>query len=122
MSSIRPAELDDRLGTGDGPYLLDIRPESAFDAGAIERSHNLPVYEALRGGDESALRDRLGEVPTDREVVVVCKMGIVAKRATRVLGDEGYDAATLLGGMSGWRGYRNGTLGYKLRSLVWRFR
>lgn len=122
MSSIRPAELDDRLGTGDGPYLLDIRPESAFDAGAIERSHNLPVYEALRGGDESALRNRLGEVPTDREVVVVCKMGIVAKRATRVLGDEGYDAATLLGGMSGWRGYRNGTLGYKLRSLVWRLR
>jgi rhodanese-related sulfurtransferase len=122
MSSIRPAELDDRLGAGEEPYLLDIRPESAFDAEAIERSHNLPVYDDLRAGDESVLRDRLEEVPTDREVVVVCKMGIVAKRATRVLGDEGYDATTLLGGMSGWRGYRNGTLGYRLRSLVWRLR
>jgi rhodanese-related sulfurtransferase len=124
MSSIRPGELDDRLGSpsGDEPFLLDIRPEPAFRSGAIEGSHNVPVYDELRGGDESALRDRLGDVPTDRDVVVVCKMGVVARRATSVLGDEGYDASTLLGGMHGWRGYRNGSLGYRLRSLVWRLR
>jgi rhodanese-related sulfurtransferase len=55
-------------------------------------------------------------------VVVVCKMGVVAKRATRILRDEGYDASTLLGGMSGWTGYQNGSLGYKLRSLLWNLR
>jgi rhodanese-related sulfurtransferase len=124
MTSIRPEELDDRLGSssGDEPFLLDIRPESAFESGAIDRSHNVPVYDDLRRGDESALRDQLGEIPADRDVVVVCKMGVVAKRATSVLRDEGYDALTLLGGMSGWTGYRNGSLGYRLRSLVWRFR
>jgi rhodanese-related sulfurtransferase len=124
MSSIRPAELDARLDSpsGDDPFVLDIRPESAFESGAIDRSHNVPVYDDLRRGDESALRERLGEVPTGREVVVVCKRGIVARRATSVLDDEGYDASTLLGGMSGWTGYRNGSLGYRLRSLVWRLR
>ena len=124
MSRIRPTELDDRLDSpsGDAPFLLDIRPETAFESGAIEGSHNVPVYDDLRQGDESALRDRLDDVPTDGDVVVVCKMGIVAKEATRVLEAEGYDAATLLGGMSGWRGYQNGSLGYRLRSLLWRFR
>ena len=47
-------------------------------------------------------------------------MGIVAKRATSVLGEEGYDAATLRGGMSGWRGYQKGSLSYKIRSLLWK--
>jgi rhodanese-related sulfurtransferase len=124
MSSIRPEELDARLGStsGDEPFVLDIRPESAFESGAIARSHNIPVYNDLRRGDESALRDRLGDVPTDQDVVVVCKMGVVAKRATRVLRDEGYEASTLLGGMSGWTGYRNGSLSYKLRSFLWRLR
>lgn len=124
MSSIRPRELDDRFGSpsGEEPFLLDIRPESAFESGAIDGSYNIPVYNDLRRGDESVLRERLGEVPTDREVVVVCKMGVVAKKATSILRDEGYDASTLLGGMSGWTGYQNGSLGYKLRSLVWRLR
>jgi rhodanese-related sulfurtransferase len=123
MSNIRPKELDERLGSkpASGPFVLDIRPATAFESVAIDRSHNVPVYDELRRGDESALRDRLGEIPADRDVVVVCKMGVVAKRATSVLRDEGYDALTLRGGMSGWRGYQEGSLGYKLRALRWRF-
>ncbi|MDS0478013.1 rhodanese-like domain-containing protein [Natrinema sp. 1APR25-10V2] len=122
MSGIRPDELAERLDSGDDPFLLDIRPRSAFQSNAIENSHNVPVYGALRRGDEEALRDRLDEIPADEEVVVVCKMGVVAKRATALLVDEGYDAATLAGGMSGWTGYQRGSLGYKLRSLLWRLR
>jgi rhodanese-related sulfurtransferase len=80
------------------------------------------VYDDLRGGDGSSLKQRLDVIPTDRDVVVVCKMGFVAKRATALLADEGYDAATLLGGMSGWHGYQQGSLSYKLRSLLWRLR
>ena len=122
MSKLRPDELDDRLASGEYPFVLDIRPESNYRAGAIEGSSNVPVYDDLRSGDESTLRARLDEIPGDRDVVVVCKMGIVAKRATRLLDGEGYDAATLRGGMSGWRGYQNGSLSYKLRSLLWKLR
>jgi rhodanese-related sulfurtransferase len=124
VSSIRPEELNASLGSesGDEPFVLDIRPAPAFDSGSIDRSHNVPVYGDLRRGDESTLRNRLTHVPPDRTVIVVCKMGVVARRATRVLEDEGYDASTLLGGMSGWRGYRNNSLSYRLRSLLWRLR
>jgi len=122
MSSIRPAELDARLESRDEPFIMDIRPRSDFQSNAIEGSHNVPVYQELRQGDDAALYDRLDELPTDEDVVVVCKQGMVAKRATSLLADEGYDAATLLGGMSGWTGYQNGSLGYKLRSLLWKLR
>ena len=122
MSCLRPDELAERLGTDDEPFLLDIRPQSDYRSNAIDGSHNVPVYDDLGRGDESSLRSRLDEIPTDQEVVVVCKMGIVAKRATSVLDEEGYDAATLAGGMSGWSGYQRGSLGYKLRSLWWTLR
>ncbi|OYR84614.1 rhodanese-like domain-containing protein [Halorubrum ezzemoulense] len=122
MSRIRPDELDERLGTDDEPFLLDIRPESDYRSGAIDGSRNVPVYDDLRSGDDAALRRRLDEIPDDSEVVTVCKMGIVAKRATRVLDEAGYEASTLFGGMSGWNGYERDSLGYKLRSLWWRLR
>jgi rhodanese-related sulfurtransferase len=124
MSTIRPDDLDERLesGSNDEPFLLDIRPEPDFASGAITESHNIPVYDDLRGGEASTLRARLDEIPRGSDVVVVCKMGIIAKRATSILGEEGYDAATLLGGMSGWRGYQNGSLGYRIRSLLWTLR
>lgn len=120
MAGMRPPELEERLAAGDRPFVLDIRPAADYQDGSIEDSHNVPVYDDLRGGNEATFRDHLDEIPQEREVVVVCKMGFVAKRATRVLEDEGYEAATLAGGMSGWNGYLNGTLGYRLRSLVWR--
>jgi rhodanese-related sulfurtransferase len=119
MKGLRPAELDERLSTGTDLFVLDIRPEGDYEADAIDGSHNAPVYDELRGGDDAALRNHLDGVPSDRAVVVVCKMGFVAKRATDVLTDEGYEADTLAGGMHGWNGYQDGTLGYKLRSLLW---
>ena len=122
MSRIRPDELDERLGTDGEPFLLDIRPESNYGSGAIDGSLNVPVYDDLQRGDGSALRQRLGDLPDDKEIVVICKMGIVAKRAAQILDDEGYDATTLAGGMSGWNGYERGSLGYKLRSLWWTIR
>lgn len=122
MSLLRPDELDERLGTANEPFLLDIRPQSDYRSNAIDGSHNVPVYDDLGRGDESSLRSRLDEIPADEEVVVVCKMGIVAKRATDVLTEEGYDAVTLAGGMSGWNGYIKGSIGYKLRSLWWKLR
>lgn len=118
---IQPAELDDRLDAPDGgPFLLDIRPAPDYAAGAIEGSYNIAVYEDLASGDETSLRAELDAVPSDRDVVVICKQGIVAKRATSVLREAGYDARTLRGGMSAWRGYERNSLSYRLRRLYWR--
>ena len=120
MTAIRPDELDRELTDGSAPFVLDIRPREHYRRGSIDSSHNVPCYNDLRRGEESSLLDRLDEIPREERIVVVCKQGIVAKRATRLLTDAGYDAVTLAGGMGGWNGYRKGTVGYRLRSLLWR--
>jgi len=122
MTTLRPSTLADRLESGETPFVLDIRPEKHYQVNAIDGSYNLPVYSDLQRGNDESLLGRLDEIPTDREVVVVCKMGIVAKQATKLLDEEGYDASTLLGGMNGWAGYQNDTLVYKLRSMFWNLR
>lgn len=118
MSKIRPAELGKRLDDGEDIFVLDIRPESNFHAGHIDGSRNIPVYNDLRSGNTAALTDRLGAVPKDAKVVTVCKAGVVAKRATKLLEAEGYEAKTLAGGWRGWRGYQTNSLGYRLKSAV----
>lgn len=120
MGSIRPPELESRLEADNEPFVLDIRPRRSYRSGSIAPSHNVPVYNDLRRGNDDALCDRMDELPRDREIIVVCKQGIVAKRARGLLTEAGYDAVTLAGGMGGWNGYRNGTLGYRVRAFVWR--
>ena len=52
MSRIRPDELEERFDSGADPFVLDIRPESSYDAGAIDGSYSIPVYGDLQSGDE----------------------------------------------------------------------
>jgi len=117
MSKIRPEELDDRLSSGD-VFVLDIRPEELFRDGHVDGSHNVPVYHDLRSGDTDALATHLDEIPDDVEVVVVCKVGMVSRRATSFLREQGYEATTLAGGVRGWRGYENDTLRYRVSSTI----
>ena len=120
MSKISPSAFEERRSSGEDYYVLDIRPSESYRRGHIEGSHNVPVYDDLRRGDETELRRSLAEVPDDGTVVTVCKAGIVARKATSVLEEEGYDAVTLAGGMRGWNGYRKGSIGYRLRTAVGR--
>ncbi len=45
------------------------------------------------------LRSRLGELPRDRDIMVICRSGGRAYYATRVLLQNGFKARTLAGGM-----------------------
>ncbi|AFZ72316.1 rhodanese-like domain-containing protein [Natronobacterium gregoryi] len=118
MSKIRPPDLEERLEDGNSPYVLDIRPRESYQRDRIDGSWNVPVYHDLRSGDETELRESIADVPDGKTVVTVCKAGIVARKATAVLEDEGHDAVTLAGGLRRWNGYRNGSIGYRLRSSL----
>ncbi|MFB6104600.1 MAG: rhodanese-like domain-containing protein [Halobacteriaceae archaeon] len=117
MPGIGPATLDERL---DAVFVLDIRPAEDYDDGHIPTSYNAPVYEALQRGDIAALEEHLGVLPDDREVVTVCKAGLVARRATTYLETEGYPARTLTGGYAGWRQYEADTFLYRVVAAVGR--
>ncbi|ELY89206.1 rhodanese [Natrialba hulunbeirensis JCM 10989] len=118
MSKINPSELDEHLSNGAAPYVLDIRPRKSYQRSHIEGSQNVPVYNDLRRGDDTELRQSLSQIPADETVVTVCKAGIVARKATAALEEEGYEAVTLAGGMRRWSGYQNGSFGYRLTSFV----
>ena len=49
--------------------------------------------------DRRQLRARLGELPRDRDICVVCRSGGRAYYATRILLQNGFKARTLSGGM-----------------------
>jgi rhodanese-related sulfurtransferase len=76
-------------GTGSA-FLLDVRnpPELAVEsvAGAV----NIPLPQ---------LRARLGELPRDREIHVICRSAVRAYYATRILMQNGFTAKNISGGM-----------------------
>ncbi len=75
--------------THDRPFLLDVRTPTEFAAGAIPDFVNIPLDD---------LRGRIGEVPSDRKVIVTCQAGQRGYYATLILKHAGRDAANLAGG------------------------
>ncbi|USZ70146.1 rhodanese-like domain-containing protein (plasmid) [Halorussus salilacus] len=117
MSKISPSELDARRSVDD-VFVIDIRPRENYQREHVEGSVNVPVYGDLRRGDTASLDEHLDRIPNDREVVTVCKAGIVAQKATAHLEARGYDATTLTGGYTGWRHYDENTVPYRLLSFL----
>lgn len=80
-----------------GALLLDVRSAEEFAAGAIPGAVNVPV---------DSLRDRFGEIPRGREVMVYCGVGQRAHVAVRILRQAGLDARNLSGGIRTYRAMR----------------
>lgn len=74
--------------------LIDVRTPKEFAAGAIPGAVNIPIDE---------LRERLGEIPRDRSIVVHCQVGMRGYMAGLILRDAGLDAYNLGGGYKTYR-------------------
>jgi rhodanese-related sulfurtransferase len=74
--------------------ILDVRESSEWHAGHFERAVHIPLGQ---------LRDRLGELPNDRPILVHCAVGLRAHIAVRILRQHGFDARNLSGGWTTWR-------------------
>jgi len=74
-------------------FLLDVREKEETASGSIPGSTLIPLGE---------LRDRLDELPKDREIVIYCAVGIRGYAAERILKQRGYQAANLSGGFASW--------------------
>jgi rhodanese-related sulfurtransferase/DNA-binding transcriptional ArsR family regulator len=95
MESVDGAELLNRALSGD-VTVLDVRPAEEYRAGHLPNARSVPLAE---------LRSRLGELPTDREVVAYCRgpYCVLAIEAVRVLREEGFSAVRLETGPPDWR-------------------
>jgi rhodanese-related sulfurtransferase len=95
MTEIDAQSLQEKLGGKMPPLVVDVRnpPELAAE-GRIAGSVNIPMNE---------LPARLSEIPEEREVVTVCKVGMRSFNAAGWLRQLGRKAVSLQGGMDRWK-------------------
>jgi NADPH-dependent 2,4-dienoyl-CoA reductase/sulfur reductase-like enzyme/rhodanese-related sulfurtransferase len=74
----------------EGEFLLDVRQPAELTVEHVPGAVNIPLPE---------LRARLGELPRDREIHVICRSGQRAYYATRILLQNGFKARNIAGGM-----------------------
>jgi NADPH-dependent 2,4-dienoyl-CoA reductase/sulfur reductase-like enzyme/rhodanese-related sulfurtransferase len=78
--------------------VVDVRdPEELTETGSIPGAVNIPLPQ---------LRDRLGELPRDRPLVVTCAIGLRGYIACRFLKQNGYRCTNLSGGYKTYRAYQ----------------
>ena len=77
-----------------GGFVLDVRTPEEFSIGAIPGAKNIPL---------DSLRQNLGEIPQNREVLIYCGVGLRGYLAERILRQNGWTSiANLSGGYKTW--------------------
>jgi NADPH-dependent 2,4-dienoyl-CoA reductase/sulfur reductase-like enzyme/rhodanese-related sulfurtransferase len=79
---------------GTGSLLLDVRDAAEFASAHVPRAVNIPLPQ---------LRERLGELPRDREIWLYCDVGQRSYYALRILLQRGFAAKNLSGGFVTYR-------------------
>lgn len=75
-------------------YLIDVREDDEWRAGHAPDAVHLPMME---------VPERLAEIPTEGDVVIVCRSGHRSAEVVRFLIGQGYDnVRNLADGMFGW--------------------
>lgn len=77
-----------------GQFLLDVREDDEWAAGHATEAVHIPMGE---------IAGRLGDLPADQSVYVVCRSGGRSARVTAYLAANGWDATNVEGGMQAWQ-------------------
>ncbi len=77
----------------EGALLLDVRNDDEWTAGHAPDA----TYMTL-----SQVPARCGELPRDRRIVAICRVGGRSAKATELLVAQGYDVVNMVGGMQAW--------------------
>ncbi|MFE3201306.1 rhodanese-like domain-containing protein [Embleya sp. NPDC059237] len=77
----------------DDAFVLDVREAYEWDAGHVAGARHIPM---------NTLLDRIDEVPHDTRVYVMCRVGGRSAQVTHYLGQQGWDAVNVDGGMLAW--------------------
>ncbi|WP_042470192.1 MBL fold metallo-hydrolase [Bacillus ndiopicus] len=98
------AEVAQKVIDNEKLFILDVRNKDAFEDWKIEGKQfdylNIPYFELLDGVEEI-----LPQIPTDRELLVVCAKEGSSIMVAQMLDEVGRKAAYLEGGMKSWSTY-----------------
>ena len=91
--TVAPAEAAKRVQAGEA-VLLDVREASELRMAAVPGARHVPMGE---------VPSRLGEVPRDRPVLVMCHHGVRSQAVADWLLKQGYDkVSNVRGGIAAW--------------------
>lgn len=91
MEEIDVAELARRHA--EGGFVLDVRQPAEFEEARVPGAVLIPLDQ---------LGARIGEVPQDRELNVICRSGGRSATAVKALNEAGYQAVNVAGGTLAW--------------------
>ncbi len=94
VKEINSTELNNRLSSDEGPYLLDIRSEAEVVHGMLPDSTHLPMH---------LIPLRMNDFPKDKEIVLYCRSGARSYHACMYLMQQGMqNVINLKGGIIDW--------------------
>ncbi|WP_434763858.1 FAD-dependent oxidoreductase [Vibrio fortis] len=86
----KPIHFDEIINLNDNQILLDVRnPGELENVGFISGAVNIPVDQ---------LRQRMDELPKNKEIIIYCQVGLRGNVAYRQLVNNGFKARNLIGG------------------------
>lgn len=96
LSGVKSISAADYMKMRSEPHtLVDVRQPGEWNAGHAKVALHIPLGE---------INQRMGEIPADRSVVVVCASGNRSAMAATALAKAGYDSVyNFAGGMGAWQ-------------------
>lgn len=94
VETISVSELKALLDASPAPVVLDVREPWELAIARLPGTLDIPMNE---------IPDRLGDIPRDRRVIVMCRSGARSLRVANYLLQNGYGAVSnLTGGILAW--------------------
>ena len=99
--TIEPDQLLIKINSQNPPIIIDIRGNFAYSIGHIPSSIN--ILDELFG----QMIHQGSVLPKNKEIVVVCAVGLISKKYVAFLEKQGYQAYSLAGGFGEWKENNN---------------
>ncbi|TFD86044.1 rhodanese-like domain-containing protein [Cryobacterium serini] len=82
------------LSALDAPVVIDVREPGEYEAAHVPGVIHIPMGEVV---------ERMGEIPADVPVHVICAVGGRSAQVTEYLAAHGHDAVNIAGGTAAWQ-------------------
>lgn len=92
-------EVADKIAAG--AFLIDVRTPDEVRQGMVEGAHHISVDD---------IRENLDKIPKDKEIISYCQVGLRSYIATRILGQQGFNAKNISGGYKLYSAITNQTV------------
>ncbi|MCG3217799.1 MAG: pyridine nucleotide-disulfide oxidoreductase, partial [Candidatus Heimdallarchaeota archaeon] len=94
MDGISVEEVYEKIENGEDIFLLDIRGDEEWEWRHLANSTHIPIGE---------LRNRLDEIPKDKEIIAYCKISLRGYEAALILEANGFENVKVMdGGLLAW--------------------